>query len=321
MASVSGALWENLYYLYFGVAAVIGLAVVAWLFYNMWKFRWHPDRQRPADAPIPGTITVERGHPLWSYVMAGAIALIMFGLAFGTISAVNTIEQPPENEETIFIEVTGYQFGWKYLYQGEGGVPFELITPTTDPDKIPHFPVDRVVVFNITSQDVWHNFAIPDYRIRVDAIPGSVNPLWWKATQTGEVQNVCVVICGLNHARMYTMMDVIPQAEYDTWLTERSAEAFDALETRFTRDATRGTLVNATVDEATLDLSQTTVLAEKPIVLNVNNTGASPIQLTAGDRTIEVQPGTTGRLYMVAPASGTIEVTAAGQTRTLEVSA
>ena len=315
--SVSGELWSNLYYLYFAIAAIVGALVVGWLFYNMWTFRYRPDRVRPADAPIAGTVPVERGHPLWSYVMAGLIALIMFGLAFGTISAVQTMEVPPEEGARVYHDIIGYQFGWKYNYTGAGGVPFQIITPGTTKFTI---PVDTIVVFNVTSQDVWHNFAIPDFRIRIDAVPGKINPLWMQATEVGEYRNVCVQICGVNHARMHTMMEVLPKAEYDAWLQARSEEAFDRLETAAYRNAARGTVVNATFTGASLDLASQQVVPGMPVVLRVANEATEPITVSLGTATATVPAGETARVYALAPSTGSMEVVAGDQRATLEVS-
>lgn len=315
--SVSGDLWSFLYYLYFAIAAVVGALVVGWLTYSLVKFRYRPDRPRPADAPVAGTIPPERGHPLWSYVMAGLIAIIMFGLAFGTISAVKTIETPPcDTEECLHVEVIGYQFGWKYNYTGTNGVPFQVITPGADV----YFPVGRAVAMNVTSQDVWHNFALPDFRIRVDAIPGTINHLWFNAHDEGEYRHVCVHLCGLNHARMHTMTKVVGAAEFEQWRATKADETFTQLESRIARGSAAGTVVNGTFDGSALSLASTKVAPGAPVLLNVTNEGASAVTVSVGSASVEVQPGASGRLYARAPASGSIEVVAGASRATLEVS-
>ena len=315
--SVSGNLWSQLYYLYFAIAAIVGALIVGWLTYSLIKFRYRPDRQRPVDAPIAGTVTPERGHPLWSYVMAGLIAIIMFGLAFGTISAIQTIENAPcDTEECLHVEVIGYQFGWKYNYTGKNGVPFQVITPGSDV----YFPAQRAVAMNVTSQDVWHNFALPEFRIRVDAIPGATNKLWFNSYEEGDFRHVCVQLCGINHARMHTMTHVVGAAEFDAWLAQKSDEAFSQLETRIARGSVAGTVVNGTLDADGLSFTTTTVTPGAPVLLNVTNDGASAVTVSVGATSVDVQPGASGRLYVRAPASGSIEVVAGASRATLEVS-
>src|SRR5687768_5936959 len=95
------------------IALIIGGLVIGWLAYILVKYRARPESARPRDAPRAGILPAERGHPLWSYVMALLIAVIMFGLAFGTISATHDLETPPEGVEWLNVTVTGFQFGWR----------------------------------------------------------------------------------------------------------------------------------------------------------------------------------------------------------------
>lgn len=316
--SNSGALWSDLYYLYFAVAAIVGALVVGWLFYNLWTFRYRPDRPRPADAPIAGAVPVERGHPLWSYVMAGLIAIIMFGLAFGTISAVQTIENPPPGGDHVDVRVEGFQFGWDYFYQSDSGIPVRVATPGSESFTVPK---DAVVVLNITSRDVWHNFAIPDFRIRVDAIPGTVNLLWFNASQTGDYRNVCVQICGLGHANMHTMMKVVERAEFDPWFAAKEAAAYKTIEDTIAKNASRGAIVNATANGASIVLDDASIVAGRPVVVNLTNVGTTPLAIHLGNGFATVAPGAWGRVYAVAPSEGALELAAGDARATLEVGA
>src|SRR5882672_2785 len=131
MVGSSGAdLWNGLFFLYMGIALAVGALVVGWLLLSLVKFRWRPGQARPKDAPLPGVAPAERGHVLWVYVMAGVIGAIMFGLAFVSISATDTVEHPPDDARSVFVNVTGYQFGWIFDYTGQGGVPVHQVTPS-----------------------------------------------------------------------------------------------------------------------------------------------------------------------------------------------
>lgn len=316
--SVSQQIWDRLFDTYLYISLAVGALVIGWLFYSMWRYRARPGMERPADAPTPGTIPVERGRVIYSWALAMGIALIMFGLAFSTISATDAIEKPPTDRPWDHHNVTGFQFGWKYNYTGAGGIPFQRIGEWT-------VPADTVVVLNITSQDVWHNFAITDFRIRVDAIPGEVNTLWFEAKEERTFSNVCVQICGSSHAVMKTVMHVVSPEEYQVWLAEQSTEEYEKLANAVYRDAKRGTVVNATLgaDGALATPGATQVAAGRPVLFNVANEGASPVTVTVAgggaSNALSVPAGRTASLWLQAPAAGEVTLsTSSGQSATYQ---
>lgn len=311
--SLSGDLWKSLYFLYFAIALLVGVLVVGWLTYCLVKFRSRPGMPKPVDAPRAGVITAERGHPIWSYVMAIGIAAIMFGLAFGTISAATQMEVPPKDVPGLHLDVIGFQFGWKVNYVGEGGIPFQRVNEWT-------VPVDTPVVMNVTSQDVWHNFALTEYRVRIDAIPGEVNRIWFQGTSLATIQPVCVQICGTGHALMKSTMHVVTADQFATYLQTESEKEYTRLAGQFDRDASRGAARNATVSGQGVFLENATFTPGKPLILTVNNQGAQTVTVTVeGATTSAIAPGTVGRLYVVAPAADSLEVTtSSGASTTLK---
>lgn len=292
--SVSTGIFERLFFTYLVIALLVGGAVIGWLFYAMWRFRARPGDPRPRDAPRPGYLPAERGHVLWVYIMAGGIAAIMFGLAFSTISAVETLETPPEDVEASYHNVTGFQFGWRFNYTGEGGIPFNRLNEFT-------VPVDTPVVMNVTSTDVWHNFAIPDYRIRVDAIPGTVNLMWFQANEVRETHVACVQICGSGHAIMRANVHVLSKADYDAWLAKESATEYGNLAQK------RGQAANLTLtaDGADLEVAQNA----KPggVALHVTNEDAAARAVRVGDRSVTVPAGSDAWLYATLTPDRTVQ--------------
>ena len=281
--SVSGTIFNDLFYLYMAIAVIVGGLVIGWLAYILVKYRARPGDARPRDAPRGGVLPAERGHPLWSYVMAVVIAAIMFGLAFGTISAAHDLETPPEDREWLQINVIGFQFGWKVEYVGAGGILVSRINDWT-------IPVETPVVANVTSQDVWHNFALPEYRVRIDVVPGQTNHLWWEAHDVGTVEPVCVQLCGVGHALMKAKMHVVPQDEFATWLADRSQEEYQRLERA-------GQIVNVTYDGERFSSANATVNTERAYAVRVANEGGAEERFTFGEHVVTLAPGATGLVY------------------------
>jgi cytochrome c oxidase subunit 2 len=85
-------------------------------------------------------------------------------------------------------------------------------------------PVDRLVKLEITAPewDVIHSYFVPALIAKLDAIPGKVNTVSFKAERTGVYQGQCAEFCGLQHAHMFNSIDVVPAEEFDSWLSEQA---------------------------------------------------------------------------------------------------
>lgn len=202
--------YNDLFALYMVIALVVGVLVIGWLLYSVIRFRVRRGT-RPLDTLRSVEPAHERGHPIVFTAMAVGMAIILFALAFGTIGAVRFIEDLPDDPDALRVKVIGFQYGWIFEYP-DG-------TRSIGDLKV---PIDTTVILDVTSRDVFHNFAIPDYKIRIDAIPGKTNHLWFKATEVGEVPTYCAELCGIGHAGMRAKVTVMPKAEFAAWLSGAS---------------------------------------------------------------------------------------------------
>ncbi len=119
-------------------------------------------------------------------------------------------------------EVWASQFDWRVRYPDEDGnlegadvieKAFEFTVPLGEP-----------VVFNLRSRDVLHSFFVPNFRLKQDAVPGMVIPVWFQADEPGEYDLICAELCGWGHYKMAGRVRVLPADEYDAWLAaEREA--------------------------------------------------------------------------------------------------
>ncbi|NJN83588.1 MAG: hypothetical protein HC802_15765 [Caldilineaceae bacterium] len=73
------------------------------------------------------------------------------------------------------------------------------------------------------SKDVVHSFWVPEFRVKQDLLPGQVTELRFNPTEVGEYKLRCAELCGLTHWNMLAVVRVVEQAEYDSWLSEKSA--------------------------------------------------------------------------------------------------
>jgi cytochrome c oxidase subunit 2 len=166
-------------------------------------------RRRPGDLadakPIHGNTPLElawTGVPLILVLVLGGI---------GT-KAVLDINRPAQAQE-LQVEVTGFQWAWTFGYpQYENILSDELV-----------LPVNRPVLFALQSRDVIHSFFVPEFRIKMDAIPGETNELRLTPTQIGEYRTYCAELCGTSHSYMIARVRVVDDPVFDEWVQSKQA--------------------------------------------------------------------------------------------------
>ncbi len=197
---------QDLFALYLAIALVVAGVVLAWLLWVLVAYRARPGAPTPRDAPVIDAPPKERGRGLWAYAMAGVISVILFATAFSTIHAIDFLDHPPEDGR-LRIHVTGFQFGWIFTYPDNFTSFNDLVVPE-----------DTVVVLDVTSRDVMHKFQISAFEIGIDAIPGQLNTIWFRADQPGVVQAWCAELCGIQgHHLMRATVTVLDQAAFQAW--------------------------------------------------------------------------------------------------------
>ena len=157
------------------------------------------------------------------------ILLVIAIPSFRLLYAQHSYPQPD-----VTIKATGYQWYWSYEYPEEGfsfgsfmveeadlkpGQPRLL---AVDADVV--VPVGKTVQVLVTAADVMHNWTVPAFGSKIDAIPGRVNRTWFEATKTGTFYGQCSELCGTRHAYMPIAVRVVTQEQYDEWLTQAQAE-------------------------------------------------------------------------------------------------
>ena len=77
-----------------------------------------------------------------------------------------------------------------------------------------HAPVDEPIRLDMTSQDVIHSFAVPDFRIKQDILPGRYVESWFRATKTGTFRLYCTQFCGTAHSGMVGSVVIMSKADF-----------------------------------------------------------------------------------------------------------
>jgi cytochrome c oxidase subunit 2 len=116
----------------------------------------------------------------------------------------------------LHVHVIGQQFTWTFEYTGAGGKKF--IVPQL------YVPEGRSVRFDINSKDVLHDFWVPAWRMKIDAVPGITTHYRITPKNTGDRRTfpiVCAELCGLGHAFMRQTAHVMPARQFDAWLARQ----------------------------------------------------------------------------------------------------
>ena len=88
-------------------------------------------------------------------------------------------------------------------------------------------PVGANVVVGLKSNDVIHDWAVPSFGVKLDAVPGRLQQTWFRAEKEGWFYGQCSELCGRNHAFMPIAVRVVSQDEYDAWVAQNKSAAID----------------------------------------------------------------------------------------------
>ena len=88
-------------------------------------------------------------------------------------------------------------------------------------------PVNKVVHVLVTAEDVIHNWTIPSFGSKVDAVPGRVTATWFRAEKKGIYYGQCSELCGKDHSAMPITVRVVDQKVFDAWAAAMKADDGD----------------------------------------------------------------------------------------------
>src|SRR4051812_32577300 len=185
------------------VTTVIGFSIL--------NFRMRPGEEGIDGPPIHGNTRIE---VIWTAIPATLIV----GLVVYAYVVLRDIEKAPAlaaGQKERVVQVFGEQFAWTFEYN-EGGRRFR--------NAQLYLPEGESVKFEVQSKDVIHDFWVPDFRMKIDAVPGittsyRVTP---KRSALGDHQIVCAELCGLGHAFMRQTAHVMTRPQFAAWVQKQS---------------------------------------------------------------------------------------------------
>jgi len=220
----------DLHMLVLWICTIVGIAVFAVMIYAISTFR-----------KSKGAVPAMFSHSTYAEMIWTIIpTLILVFLAYETAPALVRIEDTRDSEMTI--KITGYQWKWQYEYVGQGYSFFSTLARTSNaarqlnsgvnPRDVENYllevdhplvvPMGVKIRYLLTSNDVIHAWWVPAFSIKRDAVPGYVNEGWFKVDAAGVYRGQCAELCGKDHGFMPIVVEALPKAEFEAWLTAQT---------------------------------------------------------------------------------------------------
>ena len=223
----------------FWVGGGVFVAVCLFMVYCVLRYEHKEDRRaeyKPEDKKLEKILT-------WATTF-GVCALLAPGLIIW-----NQYVNVPKN--ALEVDVMAWQWGWQYRLPGADGKlgttqvrniadnnpfginpddPFGKDDVMIESDVI-NLENNRPVKILLRSVDVLHNWYVPQFRAKMDAVPGTVTFYWFEPNKVGEYEVLCAEYCGVGHYAMRGGVEVQGKADYEVWLSEQ--ETFQQLSARY----------------------------------------------------------------------------------------
>ncbi|MDQ0133545.1 cytochrome c oxidase subunit 2 [Neorhizobium galegae] len=213
----------------FWITGIVFVAVVSFMAYCVFRFRHRPGN-RAAYEPENRRLEV---------LLAGGTAVgVAAMLAPGLVVWNQFITVP---DDAVPVEVVSQQWLWSFRLPGADGKLGRAETRDVSPDNPLglnkndasglddviieggelHLPIGKPVRILLRSVDVLHDFYVPEFRAKMDMIPGMITYFWFTPTRTGSFEILCAELCGIGHAQMRGTVVVDEAADYQTWLGQQ----------------------------------------------------------------------------------------------------
>ena len=185
------------------ISAIILLIVAGLVLYSAVRFR-----RRPGD-PVP---TQDFGNTKLEIAWTVIPLLIVTVMFFLSVRTMHAVDPPPLNRPPD-VQVVAHQWWWEFSYPESGVITANEL----------HIPIDKNLLFSVTSADVVHDFWVPQLARKIDAIPARKNFAWIAADQPGLYLGTCAEYCGVEHAWMRIRVVAQSPEEFSQWQKEQLA--------------------------------------------------------------------------------------------------
>lgn len=218
--STIGKQIDDLFHLVLVIVSVTFIGVNAALGYVLWKGAEASEELGKKASFTHGSHTLE---VIWTIVPSGILLFIsLYQMDVWAHYRVKAFF--PKQTEAV-AEVTARQFEWRIRYPARG----KKLMPKPQPDDIYtvndlRVPTGTPVAISLRTEDVQHSFFVPELRVKQDAVPKLVIPVWFEVTQPGSYELLCAELCGWGHYKMKARVVATSESEFEAWREQAAAE-------------------------------------------------------------------------------------------------
>ncbi len=209
---------SDLFWIIFGIATFIFVAVTTVLVYSIIRFRERPGM--PAPRQFHGNTRLEIA---WTIVPSIVLLIVLIF----TITYINALAEPANTPQTIHVRAVAHQWWWEFQYENSDPA---VVTA----DEL-HIPVGTVVSVDLSSDNVIHSMWVPELAGKTDVIPGHNNHLWLRADRAGNYRGECTEFCGTQHANLNFVVIAESQDAYSSWFQNQQLQAVAPATDQLTR--------------------------------------------------------------------------------------
>lgn len=330
-ASAHGGMLDDMFNITLILTGIVFVLTHIALFWFAYKYRWQEGRRAQFIAHD------NRLELIWTAVPA----VVMTVLVVRGLNAWNTVMADVKpDEDYIEIEATGQQFNWIIRYPGPDGKlgarDYKLTSANNQlgmdfkdakgwddaiPDQELYLPVGKKVRVRITAKDVLHNFYLPHFRVKMDAVPGMptyfiftpvkttaeyrselrkydefnapndpADPTGPKRWEKFEYELACAELCGKSHYSMKRILRVVSQEEFDAWYKKQPSFYLTQIRGK-DDDPNKGKVLDIEVRQRAMEFSanikkavESATETDKTLTLNYINFETGSATLTADSR-------------------------------------
>jgi cytochrome c oxidase subunit II len=204
---------DRLFWFILVLTGVVFIVTEMTLFFFLWRYDAKTNTR-----PVKFTHGSHTLEVCWTIVPAAT--LLFIALYQMNTWAAAKMRRPTEDGRPMAptVEVSARQFEWRLRYPGEDGI-LGTKDDLFDVNDL-HVPVGEDTLVNLKSMDVLHSFFLPNLRVKQDAVPGMLIPVWFRPLVEGEFDIPCAELCGWGHYKMKGRLVVQSRPEYEKYLAD-----------------------------------------------------------------------------------------------------